>query len=70
MHEWGTLESRGQTIHTHLIQLLMSLECDVWIGTRASNWNRLIDELRCTWIDKCNGLYIEVGDISEGDFEW
>lgn len=28
------------------LQLLMALECDAWVGTRASNWNRLIDELR------------------------
>lgn len=27
-------------------QLLMALECDAWVGTRGSNWNRLIDELR------------------------
>lgn len=46
----------------HLLQLVMSLEADSWIGTRASNWNRLIDELRCVWVDKCNGMYTEVGD--------
>ena len=30
-----------------LYQLFLALECDVWIGTRNSNWNRLIDEMRC-----------------------
>ena len=30
-----------------LFQLYLALECDVWIGTRNSNWNRLIDEMRC-----------------------
>ncbi len=30
-----------------LYQLYMALEADVWIGTRKSNWNRLIDEMRC-----------------------
>jgi hypothetical protein len=23
-----------------LLQLLMALECDAWVGTRGSNWNR------------------------------
>ena len=30
-----------------LFQLYLALECDLWIGTRNSNWNRLIDEMRC-----------------------
>jgi hypothetical protein len=55
--------------HTHLLQLLMSLEADSWIGTRASNWNRLIDELRCVWVEKCQGQYTEVGDSYEG-YSW
>ena len=29
-----------------LFQLYLALECDIWIGTRNSNWNRLIDEMR------------------------
>ncbi len=32
-----------------LYQLFLALECDVWIGTRNSNWNRLIDEMRCAF---------------------
>lgn len=45
----------------HLAQLLMALECDAWVGTRGSNWNRLIDELRCVWVAKCSHPYVEVG---------
>jgi hypothetical protein len=42
----------------------MSLEADAWIGTRCSNWNRLIDELRCVWVDKCPNSCVEVGSLS------
>ncbi|KAG5460473.1 MAG: hypothetical protein BJ554DRAFT_7476 [Olpidium bornovanus] len=44
-----------------ILQLLMALECDAWVGTRGSNWNRLIDELRCVYVDRCVAAYIEVG---------
>jgi hypothetical protein len=46
------------------LQLLLALECDAWIGTRGSNWNRLIDELRCVWVAKCQNIYSEVGDVN------
>jgi hypothetical protein len=61
----------GYTTRTHLLQLLMSLECDAWIGTRGSNWNRLIDELRCIWVDKCKQPYVEVGTPESWvDYNW
>lgn len=64
-------DSAGTTTRTHLTQLLMSLEADSWIGTRGSNWNRLIDELRCTWVAKCSHPYVEVGtDKSWKDYDW
>jgi hypothetical protein len=49
----------GVTVRSYLLQLLMALECDGWVGTRASNWNRLVDELRCVWVDKCLQPYVE-----------
>lgn len=52
---------RGILTHIWWLQLLMALECDAWIGTRGSNWNRLIDELRCIWVPKCKHEYVEVG---------
>lgn len=58
-----------ELFYGHLLQLIMSLEADSWIGTRASNWNRLIDELRCVWVDKCSGSYTEVGD-SYDEYNW
>ena len=52
-------------MHLHLLQLYMTLECDAWIGTLASNWNRLISELRCVWLPKCGAPYIELGPERE-----
>ena len=65
LSHWKQQEDIETHIHGHLLQLLMSLEAGVWIGTRSSNWNRLIDELRCVWVDKCSNLFIEVGDAFE-----
>jgi hypothetical protein len=52
------------------LQLLMALECDAWVGTRGSNWNRLIDELRCVWVPKCMQPYVEVGEREERGRRW
>lgn len=54
----------------HLFQLQMSLEADGWIGTRASNWCRLIDELRCIWVSKCEMPFVEVGNTQGDDYNW
>ncbi|KAJ3151384.1 hypothetical protein HDU86_006084 [Geranomyces michiganensis] len=47
------------------LQLWMALECDVWFGTRASNWNRIIDEFRCIFVDKCQLPYFEMGPAKD-----
>ncbi|KAK6353417.1 hypothetical protein TWF696_005382 [Orbilia brochopaga] len=49
-----------------LLQLTMAIECDVFVGTRGSGWNRLIDSLRCTWLASCKQPFLEVG--FEGDW--
>jgi len=69
---WGSMEGKEQRrlIMGHLLQLLMALEADAWIGTRASNWNRLIDELRCVWVDKCHGSFVELGGPVADVYEW
>ena len=51
----------GQLTRIWFLQLTLALECDAWVGTRNSNWNRLLDELRCTWLPKCRLPYVEVG---------
>ena len=61
-------ESEG-SFYAHLLQLLMALEADAWVGTRGSNWNRLIDELRCVWVDKCQGVFVEAG-VSPPRYAW
>jgi hypothetical protein len=61
--------NRSTTIEL-LMQLMMSLECEAWVGTRGSNWNRLMDELRCVWVDKCMQPFVEVGNIAQGSYEW
>ena len=48
-----------------LMELLMALEADAWIGTRISTWGRIIDLLRCEWTDKCKNPYIEVGSLQQ-----
>jgi hypothetical protein len=62
--------SQQRVVLGYILQLLMALESDAWIGTRASNINRLIDELRCVWVDKCHSMYVEVGSILPGSYEW
>ncbi|KAJ3167390.1 hypothetical protein HDU88_002312, partial [Geranomyces variabilis] len=52
---------RSRMTNFWLLQLLMALECDGFYGTRGSNWNRIIDELRCVWVDRCASSYIELG---------
>mmetsp|Transcript_44126 Transcript_44126/g.95718 ORF Transcript_44126/g.95718 Transcript_44126/m.95718 type:complete len:123 (-) Transcript_44126:25-393(-) len=44
-----------------VLNLIVALECDGYIGTIASNWNRLIDELRRLWAGKAYARYVEVG---------
>ena len=53
---------RGELTMIWWLQLFIALEADAWVGTRGSNWNRLIDELRCVWVPKCQNVYVEVGD--------
>jgi hypothetical protein len=54
----GETMPKGMLTHVWWLQLLMALECDAWVGTRGSNWNRLIDELRCIWVS-CNTFFSE-----------
>ncbi|KAI5474830.1 hypothetical protein MNV49_002360 [Pseudohyphozyma bogoriensis] len=43
--------NRSETTLSWMAELMIALD----------NWNRLIDELRCIWIDSCKGPFIEVG---------
>lgn len=66
-----TMYTAGELTLRWWLQLLMALECDAWVGTRGSNWNRLIDELRCIWLPKCTAVYVEVGEDKDClDYGW
>lgn len=60
----------GKEIETtllHLGELMLSLESGTWVGTRGSNWCRLVDELAQVWVGGAStgggspGLFLEVG---------
>ena len=52
-----------------LMDLFMASECDAWVGTRSSNWNRLIDILRCVHARKCKQIFVESGDTMHGHYD-
>jgi hypothetical protein len=60
---------RGELTMIWWLQLFIALEADAWVGTRGSNWNRLIDELRCVWVPKCQNVYHEVGDFARWEHQ-
>ena len=62
--------SAGQGTDAWWLQLLLALECDAWVGTLGSNWNRLIDELRAVWLPKARNVFVEVGDDGGGTYFW
>ena len=53
-----------------LMQLSMTSECDAWIGTRSSSWNRVIDIYRCARAFKCKQVFIEAGDTVYGHYDF
>jgi hypothetical protein len=52
-----------------MMQLIMAAECDAWIGSRSSNWNRLIDIYRCAQMRKCKQIFVEAGDTMPGKYD-
>ncbi|KAK6527110.1 mitochondrial inner membrane protein required for protein import [Arthrobotrys megalospora] len=54
-------ENRTDAMITHIMQLWMAIECDTFVGNRNSNWNKLIDSIRCTLMDKCRAPYLDAG---------
>ena len=66
----GFHQNLTHTVVQNLLQLFMSLEADSWIGTRESNWHRLVDELRCVWVNKCSLPYEDIGALPANDYAW
>lgn len=48
MYAYAYLAGKEVVIGASFVNLLMSGECDFFVGVLSSNWNRLIDELRST----------------------
>ena len=63
MQARAEIYSPPRLLRAHLGQLLLALEADAWVCTYASNWCRLIDELRGVWVPKVGGPYVEVGGM-------
>jgi len=57
--------TRNVTI-SMLLQLSMASECAAWIGSRSSNWNRVIDMFRCSVAASCKGAFVEMDDSLKG----
>ena len=56
-----------ETTLMHLGELLVGVEAGGWVGTRASNWCRLVEELAQVWVGgsagsgQAPGGFVEVG---------
>ncbi|CAI5470064.1 unnamed protein product [Closterium sp. Yama58-4] len=48
MHEYEAAVGADVLVGLSFINLIIASQCDYFVGTLGSNWNRLIDELRCT----------------------
>ena len=46
-----------------------TLYSEAWVGTRSSNWNRLIDMHRCINAPKCMQPFVEAGDSPAGKYD-
>lgn len=71
MDQIKAFQNRSTTTLSWILQLFMALECDAYVGTLNSNWNRIIDELRCIWVDHCKQPYLEIGDVVDwSNYHW
>ncbi|KAK6360731.1 hypothetical protein TWF730_006858 [Orbilia blumenaviensis] len=57
--------NKTDSLLTHMMQLWMAVECDTFVGNRNSNWNKMIDAIRCTLMDKCRAPYIDAGFMAD-----
>jgi len=69
---YGNDESQTQSFWTYnvtitmMLQLSMASECAAWVGSRTSNWNRIVDMYRCTVAANCRGVFVEMEDAIKG----
>lgn len=63
--------NRTEATLSWMSESLLTMECDAFVGTRGSNWNRVIDELRSVWMDKAMLPYLDVGEeVDWRDYDW
>jgi len=66
--KYGNDESQVTSFWTYnvtismLLQLSMASECAAWVGSRTSNWNRVVDMFRCTTAANCRGMFVEMDE--------
>ncbi|EPS42347.1 hypothetical protein H072_3662 [Dactylellina haptotyla CBS 200.50] len=58
-------QNRTDALIIHITQLWMAIECDTFVGNRNSNWNKLIDSIRCVLMDKCRAPYLDAGYMAD-----
>ncbi|KAF3143561.1 hypothetical protein TWF594_005110 [Orbilia oligospora] len=63
-----TFGNRTDMTINWFLQLMMAIECDMMIGTRGSGWSRMLDNLRCGWLGKCQQPFLDVGDVQDWVF--
>jgi hypothetical protein len=70
--KYGNDESQVASFWTYnvtismLLQLSMASECAAWVGSRTSNWNRVVDMFRCTAAANCRGGFVEMDESIKG----
>jgi hypothetical protein len=70
--QYGNDESQVPSFWTYnvtismMLQLSMASECAAWVGSRTSNWNRIVDMFRCTVAANCRGVFVEMDDAIKG----
>ncbi|KAI5478111.1 hypothetical protein MNV49_005478 [Pseudohyphozyma bogoriensis] len=60
--------NRSETTLSWMSETMLAMECDGFVGTRGSNWNQILDALRCVWMDSCKHAYLDVG--TDGDWDY
>jgi hypothetical protein len=47
-------------LRVSLLNLFVGLECQAFVGSRASPWSQLMDALRTTWAAKPKSRFVNV----------
>jgi hypothetical protein len=56
----AVLPNDRENLDNAFVNLMLSVECDYFVGALGSNWNRLIDELRKTVMGRLRAGHISM----------